>query len=59
MSTQSETVKKMEAEGWSRVMTAASPASGPSIQMAKVIDGVAHHVLVLADGTTETPPIGQ
>jgi len=57
---QAATVKKMEAEGWDLVMTAAgSVVLGAAVRMAKVKDGVAHHILVLPDGSIKILGVGE
>jgi len=57
---QAATVKRMEADGWELVMTAAgSVVLGAAVRMARVRDGVAHHILVLPDGSIKTLGVGE
>jgi hypothetical protein len=54
---QAEAIKMMEAEGWEIVMTIAG--GGVAVRMAKVRDGVAHHILVLPDGSIKILAVGE
>jgi hypothetical protein len=59
---QAATIKKMEAEGWESVMTVAVAGSvglGAAVRMARVKDGVAHHILVLPDGSIKILGVGE
>jgi hypothetical protein len=54
---QANTIKRLEADGWTIAVTEGAVGGGhvlgASVQMVKIIDGVAHHILVLPNGKTE------
>jgi hypothetical protein len=55
---QANTIKKLETDGWTVAVTEGGAIGGgrvlgAAVQMVKIIDGVAHHILVLPDGKTE------
>jgi len=57
---QAATVKKKETEGWELVVTVVGTVGpGAAVRMARVKDGVAHHILVLPDGSIKTLGVGE